>query len=171
MGRQRRKNGEISRHCPLPLMKDEEVIQQQPDMAGITERYTQRAFEFIRDSRENDKPFFLYWAHMYVHLPHYAPDHFLKQSENGDFGAVMACLDWSVGALNAELERLGLADDTMIIFTSDNGGRATHGARKFLPGKAARECRALCIIRALYRPVRCRIILPARLTCIKHSRL
>jgi len=123
MGRQVNRND--AWRCPLPLMKDTEVIQQQPDLAGITERYTQRAVEFIRDN--HDKPFFLYWAHMYVHLPHYAPDSFIKQSENGDFGAVMACLDWSVGAMNAELERLGLAKDTMIIFTSDNGGRATHG--------------------------------------------
>ena len=123
MGRQI--NRSDSWRCPLPLMKDADVIQQQPDLAGVTERYTQRAVEFIRDNK--DRPFFLYWAHMYVHLPHYAPDSFAKQSENGDFGAVMACLDWSVGALNAELERLGLAGDTMIIFTSDNGGRATHG--------------------------------------------
>jgi arylsulfatase A-like enzyme len=123
MGRQ--VNRDSDWRCPLPLMKDMEVIQQQPDLAGITERYTQRAVEFVRDN--HDRPFFLYFAHMYVHLPHYAPDSFIKQSENGDFGAVMACLDWSVGALNAELARLGLAEDTMIVFTSDNGGRATHG--------------------------------------------
>jgi arylsulfatase A-like enzyme len=123
MGRQ--KGMPARSNPPLPLMKNLEVIEQQPDLAGITERYTQRAVEFIRENHE--KPFFLYWAHMYVHLPHYAPDCFIKQSENGDFGAVMACLDWSVGALIAELKRLGLHENTMIIFTSDNGGRATHG--------------------------------------------
>jgi len=147
MGRQQGR--EAPWRCPLPLMKDTEVIQQQPDLAGITERYTQRAVEFIRDNR--DKPFFLYWAHMYVHLPHYAPDTFIKQSGNGDFGAVMACLDWSVGALIAELGRLGLENDTMILFTSDNGGRTTHGGSNGeLRGAKASHGKAGSGFRALY---------------------
>ena len=112
-------------YCPLPLLRDEEVIQQQPDMAALTERYTERAVEFIRGRR--DVPFFLYLAHMYVHLPHYAPERFLKESKNGEFGAVAACLDWSTGVLLNELKECGIDDKTLVIFTSDNGGVSSHG--------------------------------------------
>jgi len=119
---------------PLPLLQDDEVIQQQPDLAALTERYTEQAIGFIRENQSN--PFFLYLAHMYVHLPHYAPEHFIKNSNNGDFGAVMGCLDWSVQALMHELKVCGLDEDTLVIFTSDNGGKATHGGTNWpLRGK------------------------------------
>lgn len=110
---------------PLPLIEGEEIIQQQPDMAALTERYTEKAIGFIRENK--NKPFFLYMAHMYVHLPLYAPEQFTKWSNNGDFGAVMGCLDWSVGAMMHELKKCGLDENTLVIFTSDNGGRNTHG--------------------------------------------
>ena len=121
---------------PLPLLHNEEVTQQQPDLAALTERYTEKATDFIRENRS--KPFFLYLAHMYVHLPHYAPEHFIKNSGNGDFGAVMGCLDWSVKVLMHELAVNGLDENTLVIFTSDNGGKATHGGTNWpLRGKKA----------------------------------
>jgi arylsulfatase A-like enzyme len=107
---------------PLPLLRDEKVIQQQPDQASLTERYVEECVRFIRDNAE--QPFFLYFAHMYVHLPIYAPWRFLKSSINGPYGAAVACIDWSVGVIMSELENLGLSDDTIVIFTSDNGSRA-----------------------------------------------
>ena len=122
MGRQA---GDDDRRCPLPLLHGEAVVQEQPDLKGLTERYTEKAVQFIRDNREN--PFFLYFAHMYVHLPHYAPSRFEEESGNGEFGASMACLDWSVGALMEALRKNGLDENTLVIFTSDNGGRGTHG--------------------------------------------
>jgi arylsulfatase A-like enzyme len=122
MGRQKggRENGP-----PLPLMADETVIEEQPDQAGITERYTEQAIRFIRENQ--DGPFFLYMAHMHVHLPHYAPERFIRESENGRFGAALACMDWSVGVLMRELSVLGIANDTLVIFTSDNGARLKEG--------------------------------------------
>ena len=122
MGRQL---GDDDSRCPLPLLHDETVVQEQPDLAGLTERYTEKAVQFIRENR--DAPFFLYFAHMYVHLPHYAPSRFEAASANGEFGASMACLDWSVGAVLDCLQANGLDENTLVIFTSDNGGRATHG--------------------------------------------
>jgi arylsulfatase A len=107
---------------PLPLLRDEEVIQQQPDQASLTERYVEECVRFIRGSAE--RPFFLYFAHMYVHLPIYAPRRFLKSSNNGSYGAAVACIDWSVGVIMKELEDLGLTENTIVIFTSDNGSRA-----------------------------------------------
>ncbi len=110
---------------PLPLMRDEEVIQQQPDQAALTERYMEEAVRFMRANR--DRPFFLYFAHMYVHVPLYAPERFLEQSRNGKYGATVEHIDWCMAALFDELKRLGLDDNTLVIFTSDNGGVPNYG--------------------------------------------
>ena len=106
---------------PLPLLRDEEVMQEQPDQSGLTERYVEESLRFIREQRQ--RPFFLYLAHMHVHLPIYAPARFLRESRNGAYGAAVACIDWAAGVIMAELRRLGLEDNTMVIFTSDNGSR------------------------------------------------
>ena len=112
---------------PLPLMDNEQVIQEQPDMATLTERYTEHAVRFIRESKDN--PFFLYLAHMHVHRPIYVQDRFLKQSDNGLYGAAVETIDWSTQVLIHELENLGLLDDTLIIFTSDNGSHERDGGK------------------------------------------
>ncbi len=109
---------------PLPLLRDEEVIQAQPDQRGITERYVEKSVRFLRENK--DQPFFLYLAHMHVHLPHYPPERFVRESENGVYGAGVACIDWAADVLFHELKSLGLDDDTLVIFTSDNGSRV-HG--------------------------------------------
>lgn len=109
-------------HPPLPLMRNGEVIQQQPDQRGITERYVDEALRFMRRVRKN--PFFLYFAHMYVHVPLFIPKPFLNASRNGAYGGAVACIDWAMAALDAELTRLGIRDETLVIFTSDNGSRA-----------------------------------------------
>ncbi len=110
---------------PLPLLRDEEIIQQQPDQATLTERYVEECVRFIRTHQE--EPFFIYLAHMYVHLPIYPPASFLAESQNGAMGGAVACLDWAAGVLFDELKRLGLDENTLVIFTSDNGGRGDHG--------------------------------------------
>ncbi len=111
---------------PLPLMRDEEVIQEQPDQASLTERYLEEAVRFIRSSRE--RPFFLYFAHMYVHLPIYAPERFLGQSRNGKFGAAVEHIDHCMAVLFHELRKLDLDGNTLVIFTSDNGGLTRSGS-------------------------------------------
>ncbi len=107
---------------PLPLLRNDEVIQQQPDQRGITERYVDESLQFIR--RERDNPFFLYLAHMYVHVPLFVPKQFLDQSRNGAYGGAVACIDWAMGMIEAELERLDIKEETLVIFTSDNGSRS-----------------------------------------------
>lgn len=106
---------------PLPLLLNEDVIQQQPDQSALTERYVEDAVRFIRARRE--QPFFLYLAHMYVHLPIYVPDRFLRESRNGRYGAAVACVDWAYGVIAHELQRLQIDERTLVIFTSDNGSR------------------------------------------------
>jgi len=107
---------------PLPLLRNETVIQAQPDQRGITERYTDEALQFI--NKNQTRPFFLYLAHMYVHVPLFVPQQFLERSNNGAYGGAVECIDWSMGILMDQLEQLGLSDNTLIVFTSDNGSRA-----------------------------------------------
>jgi len=107
---------------PLPLLRKETVIQEQPDQRGITERYTDECLQFIDAHRE--APFFLYLAHMYVHVPLFVPAPFLEKSDNGAYGGAVECIDWSTGVLVDRLKRHGLLDNTLIVFTSDNGSRA-----------------------------------------------
>ncbi len=110
---------------PLPLLRDEEVIEEQPDQVGVTERYLERCISFIRENR--DGPFFLYFAHMYVHLPIYVQERFLRESRNGPYGGAVAAIDWATGVIMAELRRLGIDENTIVLFTSDNGSRADFG--------------------------------------------
>jgi arylsulfatase A-like enzyme len=106
---------------PLPLMQDEEIIQEQPDQAALTERYVEQCVRFIRENRQG--PFFLYFAHMYVHQPIIVPQPYLEASENGNYGAAVEHVDWTVAVLLDELRRQGIEEDTLVIFTSDNGSR------------------------------------------------
>jgi len=110
---------------PLPLIENNEVIEQQPDQASLTERYCERSVRFIRDHRS--EPFFLYLAHMHVHVPHYPPERFRKQNYNGDYGAAVECVDWCTDVILHELKSLGIENDTLVIFTSDNGSRGDRG--------------------------------------------
>ncbi|MFP4383359.1 MAG: sulfatase [Spirochaetia bacterium] len=110
---------------PLPLLRDEEVIQQQPDQSSLTERYVEESLRFIRKNK--DRPFFLYFAHMYVHLPIFVPSNFLAASQNGPYGGAVEHVDWSAGMLMHELNRLGIDKNTLFVFTSDNGSKAENG--------------------------------------------
>lgn len=109
----------FSTYPPLPLMDGDEVIEEQPDQATLTERYVEQSIRFIRENR--DKPFFLYLAHMHVHLPHNTPRRFMDQSDNGPYGAAVECIDWSTDVIMHELNELEISENTIIIFTSDNG--------------------------------------------------
>jgi arylsulfatase A len=113
-------------YAPLPLMRNEEVLEQQPDQAALTERYAFEGVEFLRANAE--RPFFLYFAHMYVHTPIYAPKRFLDASQNGPYGAAVECIDWATAVLLDELDRLGLTESTLVVFTSDNGSTTRGGA-------------------------------------------
>ena len=136
---------------PLPLIRDKEVIQEQPDQRSIAERYTEDAVRFIRNNQ--DKPFFLYLAHMQVHLPLYAAEKFVNESKNGDYGACVASIDWSTQVIFDELKELGIDENTIVIFTSDNGSRLQNqgGSNGDLRGRKGQTWeggqRVPCIIR------------------------
>ena len=104
---------------PLPLLADNDVIEQQPDQRSLTGRYVAEALSFLRNAQ--GEPFFLYLAHMYVHLPIYVQPEFLERSRNGPYGAAVESIDWATSVLLDELRVLDLDERTIVIFTSDNG--------------------------------------------------
>lgn len=91
----------------------------QEEMGMLTQRYTEEALAFLRDQR--DRPFFLYLAHTMPHVPINSSPDFLGKSKRGLYGDVIGELDWSMGRVLEELKTLGLDEQTMVIFTSDNG--------------------------------------------------
>lgn len=111
-------------HPPIPLMRNETVIEQPVKQSTLTQRYTLEATRFIREHR--DDPFFLYYAHTMPHYPISASDGFVDKSANGLYGDVIEEIDWSVGELTRVLEDLNLLEKTLIIFTSDNGAPRTY---------------------------------------------
>ena len=106
---------------PLPLIQNDDVISSQPDQSLLTDLYTEEALSFIEESK--DEPFFLYFAHMYVHLPIYVKDEILNDSENGRYGAAVSSIDISTGQILKKLKELEIDENTLVIFTSDNGSR------------------------------------------------
>jgi arylsulfatase A-like enzyme len=93
---------------------------------AMTRDYTDRALKFIHDHR--DQPFFLYLPHNAVHFPLYPSDKFRGKSPNGLLGDWAEEVDWSVGQVLDALRELGLAEKTLVLFTSDNGGSVQHGS-------------------------------------------
>jgi arylsulfatase A-like enzyme len=109
------------------------TIEQGPSGEYITDRLTDEAVKFIRD--HDEKPFFLYLPHFAVHTPIQAKKQLVARHEkrlrelgetlhtNAAYAAMIDSLDQSVGRIRETLDELGIADNTIIIFTSDNGGR------------------------------------------------
>jgi arylsulfatase A len=112
----------------LPLYDGDKVVDDEvtpEDQATLPRRYAERAVEFIR--RSKDRPFFLYVAPNMPHVPLYAGAQFSGKTERGVFGDVIAEIDWSVGEILRALDDAKLSDNTLVIFTSDNGPWLSYG--------------------------------------------
>lgn len=112
----------------LPLLENNTVIDSEvtgEDQEQLTTAYTERAVKFIKQNKE--RPFFLYVPHSMVHVPLYVSDRFRGKSDQGILGDVIMEVDWSVGEILNALEDHDLAEDTMVIFTSDNGPWLSYG--------------------------------------------
>jgi arylsulfatase A len=105
----------------VPLMDGESIVEMPAIQESLTRRYTERAIQFLRDAVSRDQPFFLYYASNFPHTPLYASDAFFGTSTGGLYGDVVSELDWSVGELLREIRELGVDDDTLVVFSSDNG--------------------------------------------------
>lgn len=104
---------------PLPLWRDQEIVEKDTDRDQLTPRYTEEALRLIEQS--GDKPYFLYLAYSYPHDPARASERFRGKTHFGNQGDAIAEIDWSVGEIVRAVERKGQSANTMIIFTSDHG--------------------------------------------------
>jgi len=110
------------RFPPLPLIENTQVVDTDvtpEDQAQLTTQYTEHAVDFIE--RNKDRPFFLYVPHTMVHIPLFVSEKFQGKSGAGLYGDVMMELDWSAGQILDALRENGLAENTLVIFTADNG--------------------------------------------------
>ncbi len=102
----------------VPLMRDEEVIEYPVNQKTVTKRYTEEAIKFIDANKEN--PFFLYMPHTMVHLPLAVSKDFENRRGKLIWDAIEE-VDWSVGEVLKAVKAAGIDDNTLVIFTSDNG--------------------------------------------------
>ncbi len=112
----------LMKYPVLPLIEGNEKVGEVRDLAGqdkLTTTYTEKAVAFIEKNR--DHPFFLYMPHSMVHIPLGVSEKFRGKSKQGMYGDVMMEVDWSVGEILNALKKNGIDNNTLVIFTSDNG--------------------------------------------------
>lgn len=107
---------------PLPVYRNSEVIAEGPPQKYLTRMFTEEAVNFIK--KEKNTPFLLYLPHCMPHTPLHVSEAFEGKSELGLYGDVIMELDWSVGEVVKTLKETGIYNNTIFIFTSDNGPKA-----------------------------------------------
>lgn len=139
---------------PLPLMRDEKVVEAPVERNLLTKRYTEEAIAFLQANK--DKPFFLYLAHA---MPGsttspFASEAFRGKSGNGPYGDAVEEIDWSTGEILAALKKLNLEEKTLVVWTSDNGAperKPAQGSNRPLAGwgytTAEGGMRVPCLVR------------------------
>lgn len=109
----------------LMLYEKEEPIKILEDQSNLTKELTLKSVEFINKNKEN--PFFLYLAHPQPHVPLFASSDFKGKSKNGLYTDVIQEIDYSVGLIMKALKDNNLEDNTIVVFTSDNGPWLSYG--------------------------------------------
>jgi len=105
---------------PVQLIHNEKVVEYPVLQATLTKRYTERAIQFIE--KHKNKPFFLYLPHAMPHKPLAASDDFYTpETRDNLYADVIKELDTSIGDILEKLKQLKIDDNTIVIFTSDNG--------------------------------------------------
>lgn len=102
-----------------PLFEGDEIIEYPCDQSTTTRRYFDKAIEFVGQNKE--KPFFVYITPSMPHIPLFASEQFRGKSKRGLYGDVVEEIDWNVGRFLNYLDQQGLAENTLVIFASDNG--------------------------------------------------
>ncbi len=128
----------------LPLIEGEKAIDADvtaEDQTQLTKRYTERAVDFIK--KHKSEPFFFYLAHSMPHVPLFTSERFRGKSAGGTYGDVIEEIDWSVGEVMKALHESGVEDNTLIIFTSDNGPWLSYGTHAGTAG-VLREGKGTC---------------------------
>jgi arylsulfatase len=104
---------------PLPLIENESIIEENPDQRFFTKRFTEKTIENI--SKNKSKPFFILLTHPLPHIPLSTSPEFENKTKEGIYEDVIHEIDWSVGQIKSKLKELDLEENTILIFTSDNG--------------------------------------------------
>ncbi|MFV0346681.1 MAG: sulfatase [Bacteroidales bacterium] len=112
---------------PLPVYRNKEVVEEGPNQDYLTKMWTDETVKYIKEHKS--APFFLYLAHNMPHTPWHASEKFRGSSSRGLYGDVIQEIDWSMGKILSALKESNILDNTIIIFTSDNGPvtRIKHG--------------------------------------------
>ncbi|MEX0320965.1 MAG: alpha/beta fold hydrolase [Puniceicoccaceae bacterium] len=105
----------------IPIMRNDKVFQRPADPAKLTRLYTDEAIGWMKKQTKADKPFFLYLPHTMLHTPLGASDRFKGSSDWGEYGDAIHEMDFHVGRLMDTLKALGIEDNTLVIYASDNG--------------------------------------------------
>jgi uncharacterized sulfatase len=108
---------------PVALFEGDQQVEYPVIQANLTKRYTARALAFLEEHQS--QPFFLFLAHAMPHKPLAVSEEFYHKSGGGLYGDAVSELDWSIGQVLARLKELKLDENTLVLFTSDNG--ATFG--------------------------------------------
>ena len=103
----------------VPLMRNQEILERPANQITLTRRYTEEAIDFLKANKR--KPFFLYIAHTFPHVPLFASEKFKGRSARGLYGDTVEELDWSVGRVLETLRKEKLDRNTLLFFLSDNG--------------------------------------------------
>jgi len=111
----------------LPTFDQEEIVGYNTDQTRFTTDFTTRSVAFIEQSVESNTPFFLYLAHPMPHVPLFVAEERDGHSGAGLFGDVIKEIDWSVGQVLNTLKELGIDDNTLVMFASDNGPWLSYG--------------------------------------------
>ena len=109
----------------LPTFEGEEIVGYNTDQTRFTTDFTARAVAFIEKHAKG--PFFLYLAHPMPHVPLHVSAERAGRSARGLYGDVIQEIDWSVGQVLEALDRCGVADDTLVLYASDNGPWLSYG--------------------------------------------
>lgn len=108
-----------SEYWDIPLLRNETELERPVEQSTLTQRYTEEAVQFVE--RHAGQPFFLYLAPNMPHVPLFASEGFRGRSPRGIYGDTVEELDAMVGRLLETVRRLGLEQNTLVIFSSDNG--------------------------------------------------
>lgn len=104
---------------PIPLIRNDQIIERGPNLAELPDKFTAEAVKFIADNK--DKPFFLHFSNIETHTPWFVPKRFEGHSTDTSFGDAVEYMDWSIGELMKALADNGLEENTLVVFTTDNG--------------------------------------------------
>lgn len=108
-------------HSYIDYTENNDKVGRSNDMAGITRLYTDKAIAYLKEKRDPDKPFALYLSHTMMHTDIDASPAFKGKSKGGLYGDVVEEFDYETGRLLDVLDELKLADNTLVIYTTDNG--------------------------------------------------